>query len=238
MTTTKAAWPTQILLPGQAAAPDGPVDMANMYLFHHAFRRDLDRFLRAVPHVALDDLDAWRRLSARWGVLVGQLHHHHEAEDTVLWPWLRERATPEQLLVLDAMEQEHDEIDPGLAQVTAALAALASAGGERAGTRAALSVRLAGVREVLDRHLGHEETDAIALLQQVTTQAEWVALEKRFSKGQPPTAVLQMLPWVVDGVDEHLLRRVLSSAPAPMRLLVRLLHPRFSRREREIFATT
>jgi|GEM_PF-1648709 len=30
----------QILLPGQAAAPDGPIDMAPMYLMHHAFRRD------------------------------------------------------------------------------------------------------------------------------------------------------------------------------------------------------
>ena len=42
------AWPRQLRLPGQAAAPEGPVDMQTMYLMHHAFRRDLDSFAAAV----------------------------------------------------------------------------------------------------------------------------------------------------------------------------------------------
>ena len=29
----------QLFLPGQAAAPEGPVDIAPMYLMHRAFRR-------------------------------------------------------------------------------------------------------------------------------------------------------------------------------------------------------
>jgi hypothetical protein len=40
-------WPRQLVLPGQTAAPDGPVDMRNMYVMHHAFRRDLDAFVEA-----------------------------------------------------------------------------------------------------------------------------------------------------------------------------------------------
>ena len=42
-TTLNAHWPTQLFLPGQAAAPDGPDDMQMMYLMHHAFRRDLTK---------------------------------------------------------------------------------------------------------------------------------------------------------------------------------------------------
>ena len=40
-------WPTQLLLPGQAAAPEGPVDMSMMYLMHFGFRRDLTAFAAA-----------------------------------------------------------------------------------------------------------------------------------------------------------------------------------------------
>ena len=38
----RAGWPAQLRLPGQAAAPEGPVDMYMMYLMHFGFRRDLD----------------------------------------------------------------------------------------------------------------------------------------------------------------------------------------------------
>ena len=38
----------QICLPGQAHVADGPHDQTGMYLMHHAFRRDLDRFRDAV----------------------------------------------------------------------------------------------------------------------------------------------------------------------------------------------
>ena len=40
-TTTDLGHPRQLRLPGQTAAPDGPVDMTIMYVMHHAFRRDL-----------------------------------------------------------------------------------------------------------------------------------------------------------------------------------------------------
>ena len=50
----------QLTLPGQAAAPDGPVDIAGMFLMHHAFRRDLDNFVRIVPLAELGDRARWR----------------------------------------------------------------------------------------------------------------------------------------------------------------------------------
>ena len=47
-TTGSASARPPLRLPGQAAAPDGPVDMTMMYLSHHAFRRDLAAFAEAV----------------------------------------------------------------------------------------------------------------------------------------------------------------------------------------------
>ena len=73
------------------------------------------------------------------------------------------------------MEAEHGEIDPILEACAAGFARLA----ERpdADARAALVVRLVAGRESLARHLAHEETDAIALIQQVMTDADWTRLE-------------------------------------------------------------
>jgi len=41
MTTTRPH-PGQLLLRGQAAAPDGPVDLTVMWTMHRGFRRDLE----------------------------------------------------------------------------------------------------------------------------------------------------------------------------------------------------
>lgn len=76
-TTTK----TQVQLPGQHAAPPGPVDLLNMYVMHHAFRRDLTAFRSAVGRWEIDDRIRWRALRERWKIFATALHHHHRAED-------------------------------------------------------------------------------------------------------------------------------------------------------------
>lgn len=109
-----------------------------MYLMHHAFRRDLAAFAVAVATTGVNDRRRWRRLGRRWDSFARILHLHHQGEDDVLWPLLlgkvdaagdaTGRAT------LEAMEAEHDEIDPLLAGCAAGLAALAA--GSDADTRA------------------------------------------------------------------------------------------------------
>ena len=61
MTTHPAhtAHPIQLRLPGQAAAPDGPLDPFMMYVLHHGFRRDLADFAATVPVTPVDDAGTW-----------------------------------------------------------------------------------------------------------------------------------------------------------------------------------
>ena len=105
--------PTQIRLPGQTAAPEGPVDMYMMYVMHHAFRRDLDRFDRGSPvHPGHRPGRLARCSQQRWQVFAEALHGHHTGEDAGLWPLLLERGTAEDVETLEAMEAEHAEFDP------------------------------------------------------------------------------------------------------------------------------
>ena len=231
--TAHPDWPTQLRFPGQAAAPEGPVDMSTMYVLHHGLRRDLRRFAETVPHTPVADTAAWRRLADRWALFADHLHHHHESEDAILWPWLRDRVSAGDLTVLDAMALEHDAIDPALARISPNFARLSR--GPDAFAHSALVASLQEARAVLEQHLAHEETDAIAIIQRVATDEEWKQLERRFGAGQPRTAIFGLVAWAVEGLTPEELEPLLERHPWPMRLLVRLVSPRFSRRERRCF---
>jgi hemerythrin-like domain-containing protein len=83
--------PRQICLPGQTHVAEGPHDQTGMYVMHHAFRRDLDRFQAAVRATPVDERDTWRALAARWERFAEALHHHHTVEDEHIWPVMERR---------------------------------------------------------------------------------------------------------------------------------------------------
>jgi hypothetical protein len=209
-----------------------------MYLMHHAFRRDLRDFLAAAERTPADDRATWRRLADRWERFARILHLHHAGEDDVLWPLLLDRVggagDAEGRAVLEAMEAEHEEIDPLLAGAASGIAALAAGAGED--VRAALVVRLAAAQERLGAHLGHEERDAMALVQRHLTPAEWDGMHDRFGEHYTLGDSLFALPWLMPEVPEEVRPAVTGFLGRPAALAERLLlRPGFLRRERAAF---
>jgi hypothetical protein len=208
--------------------------MSVMYLMHHAFRRDLAAFARAVPRTPLSEADTWRALLRRWEVFSEVLHHHHRGEDTWLWPALMERADASEQETLCAMEAEHGDIDPLLLACAAGLRRLAG-GGATADDRAALAVRLCATRESLGRHLAHEERDAMRILQRRLSPVEWQAIDRSFVEGIGPRQLLALVPWVLHEVPEEVRRDLFRTAPRAQRFVWRLTRRGFSRRHRTAF---
>jgi hemerythrin-like domain-containing protein len=235
MTTT--TYPEQLLLPGQAAAPEGPVDMFMMYLMHHAFRRDLRRFASAVPHTPVNDRATWTALADRWGRFADVLHKHHSGEDAGLWPFLLQRADDDERVVLLAMEAEHDKIDPQLKSCAHLLAELARESRDRDRLRAQLSVRLAETRELLDHHLRHEESEAMAILQRHTTQEEWDRLEEEFfgETKKDLRALLYVCNWIAEDLAPAVVDGVFAKAGQAFRVVMWLGRRRFRRLEQQAF---
>jgi hemerythrin-like domain-containing protein len=234
-TQTPTDWPTQLFLPGQAAAPEGPVDMQMMYVLHRAFRRDLDRFVVAARNTPVRDRETWHRLAARWQVFCAQLHHHHEGEDRALWPYLLEHGSDEDVATLEAMEAEHADIDPLLTTCTAGFDALAAHEDEDA--RSALAVRLVATRDHLARHLAHEEQEAITILQRVMTPQEWRRLDDEELKGDMSLSfVLTVVPWAAEGLPREVLDRVFAETGLPFKVVWLLTRRRWARREARAFS--
>lgn len=229
MAGSGTTWPRQLRLPGQAAAPEGPIDMQMMYLMHHAFRRDLDRFADAVRATPVDDRRTWKLLAERWELFAEVLHKHHTAEDDLIWPVVVRLGSPEDVVVLEAMESEHDEIDPLLESCATGFRRLAQRAEEDA--RAALAVRVCAARESLRRHLAHEESSAIAIIQRLVDPEQWEAIDREIGKEYSFGFALRVVPWVAHDVPRETLQRIFAQLEAPFRVMYRLTRGRFARRE-------
>ncbi|WP_336030241.1 hemerythrin domain-containing protein [Geodermatophilus sp. FMUSA9-8] len=232
MTTT--THPVQIRLEGQAAAPDGPIDLVGMFVMHRGFRRDLEAFAAVVPAVPVADRARWRRLSRRFARFARYLHAHHSGEDAGLWPLLAERGADP--AVLDALEAEHAGIDPALAAVAAGLRELAAGRGDAA-TRAELAAQAVALRDGLAAHLAHEESDGMEQVQRHLTPEDWERLEREvFSKEYRPHEMLGALGWTVSAIPDDVVGRLPVPHPA-MLAVARFLGRRAARADARAFGT-
>jgi len=235
--TTGNAPTSQLTLPGQTHTAEGPHDQTGMYVMHHAFRRDIDAFLAAVRATPVRDETVWVALAARWARFAEVLHHHHEVEDTGIWPVLvagvEASGSAEDLATLEAMEAEHATIDPALEACRTGFAEMLQH--PCPDHRNALDVRVTAFREALLAHLRHEECDALPLLQRVMTAEQFDAAEKHARKGYPLRLVPFLVPWVLQGLPDDARDRILTTAGPAYALIGALTRGRYMRREQVAF---
>lgn len=225
---------TQVTLPGQAHTAEGPHDQTGMYVMHHAFRRDLDRFVAAIRNTPVEEAAVWAALEARWARFDEVLHHHHHIEDQAFWPVLLSHASdPHDRATLEAMEAEHATIDPALTACRTAFAAMV--GHPSPDQRHALFLLATALRDALVEHLRHEETAALPLLQRTVSAEEYAAMEAAARKGYPPRLIPFLVPWAVLDLPDEVFRRLLADAGPVYALVHRVVRRRFARREAVAF---
>jgi hypothetical protein len=230
--TVPAPLVPQLLLEGQAAAPEGPIDLAAMYLMHRAFRRDVAAFSRVVPTIDRGDRARWALLARRWALFATILHKHHSGEDRGMWPLLAARGAD--AAVLASLEAQHAGIDPLLTAVRADLEALAAGTGDDA-TRDRLAATTTRLREELEAHLVDEERNGMPLVQRHLTPQDWDRLDREvFAKDYAPREIPATLGWVSNGLSDEQLRRLPGANPVFL-ALARFLARRAERRDARVF---
>lgn len=196
--------------------------LSGFLLAHSAFRAEFGLLARVVAsprdaaHAALieDQID----------FLLGYLHHHHTDEDVWLWPLLRARA-PHAEPVLDALEQQHQDIDPQVA--------VAADRGRPAAERARALRRL---DEMINRHLDDEERIAVPLVLEHITAAEWNAQGEEVVRSYDRERVPTLFGWTCAHGDPAMVRLSMPSYPLPVRVLFRLVWwPRYRRRHELLY---
>jgi hypothetical protein len=131
---------------------DGTASMATMLLLsHHAFRRDMARFIHAVAEIKRGDTSHVDALCSEWASSYRQaLHGHHMMEDSRIFPDIRNKH-PDLASALETLTGQHHKIDPILERGDAAFLDLAH-------PEHAESV-LAELKVLLDAHLAFEEAE-------------------------------------------------------------------------------
>jgi hemerythrin-like domain-containing protein len=141
-----------------------------MGIVHDALRRDLVRLQSAVGSAPPPDGE--RRVAiadhARW--MMDYLHHHHQAEDTGLWPLIRQRAPWAQGL-LDRMEADYAHVTPAAERLRQTAARYRSDAGDQ--SRADFRDAVSGLSQAILPYLRGEEDEAMPLVAAVLTEAEW-----------------------------------------------------------------
>jgi len=135
---------------------DGTASIATaLMMSHHAFRRDLGRFAKALDQVAHGDTARIPALRQEWAGFHMALHGHHHSEDTGIFPAL---AAEHAALVptLDRLTADHHQIDPLLEQGDLGFAELPDT------THARQAVT--DITRLLHDHLALEEAEVVPFL--------------------------------------------------------------------------
>ena len=197
-------------------------DLSGFLMGHAAMRREFG-LLADVAQGAPDGPRA-RLAEDQLALVLAFVHAHHAGEDRDVWPLLRERA-PGAARELDALEAEHEVLDP-----------LMAAAGDTSRSLAARAADLRALHERLGEHLDHEERVVLPLLRERVGAAEWRALERRATRGLDVRRFPTVVGWLTSAADEDQLRAAARGGPVVLRLLLRLWwRPAYRRRARALY---
>jgi len=180
---------------------------------HSAFKREILRLREGLHKTDLSDVRATAGLARRYTFFSVTLHHHHEAEDTFLWPNVRPKASPQETVVLDAMEAEHGALASVLGAVDEDFRSLSVRS-----DKDQIAARLDELRTVLSGHTEHEEREGVPIVQKHLEEDDFTAFVKFSRTGQDASLVL---PWVSDGATPTEVASTWGMIPAPVRLFVK-----------------
>jgi hemerythrin-like domain-containing protein len=180
-------------------------------VIHAAVRRDLDRLDGALGSMADGDRPRAEALDRAYRNLQTELTHHHEGEDTHIWPLLASVGVDRALL--DTMESEHHAMAEALTETRSAMATVAMSASRTDAAAARDSLRR--TRDVTERHLRHEESELEPLLTPHMESPEWHAVEKQLRK-QPLPVAGRFFAWLTDGMSAENRAFLKQTVPTPV----------------------
>ena len=200
------------------------IDTVDMLVAHRVFHRELRNAPNLIGGVQAGDRKRSALIADHLGHMLAALHHHHAAEDELLWPRLHTRA-PSSDVKIQQMEDEH----AGIAESVEKVQAVRTPWGESADTKLAaqLIVATEDLSARVDAHLENEEQNILPLISEHITTDEWKECLERgveFVTKTKMALVFMGLTLQDAAPDEQ--RQFLAGIPMAPRILWKLLGQR------------
>ena len=122
---------------------------------HRFFRREFVLAPEVVRRVDVGDVGRASVVAAHLRLIGASLHHHHGAEDDIVWPLLLQRAPDALSAHVDAVQGQHDLVSAALAGVEAALSSWTVVPSAAARDRLVAAVDMQSTATVA--HMAYEE---------------------------------------------------------------------------------
>ena len=187
---------------------DGPAMNA---LIHKAVRRDLAGFSAALAGFPAGDTARAAALAARFHWFDTLLTHHHEGEESILWPVLR--GNPQDNAEVGELTDEHEEIVSTLAASRDAMARFGASG--TAADAQAAERAITALTAAAEEHFAHEEKELVELCSHADPVALQTAL-KKMGREAPMREGLWFLQWVADGTTPQESKFLHTLIPTPV----------------------
>ncbi len=182
---------------------------------HSAVRGDLDRIEAGLRSVPDGDRERFALIGRTWDNFVRQVTHHHEGEDTIVFPALASLGIDGELL--QTMEQEHHAMVAALH--TAGRRVAAAVMNRRRDDAALAADAVAECRVVVVAHLDHEEKVIEPLMLSHVDTPQWKAAEKKLHR-VPPLEAGVFAAWLLDCASPQAAAYVRTVMPAPVLFLL------------------
>ena len=202
---------------------DGSASMATAFLTsHHGFRRDIRQFAGALGRMLAGNTANAGPLGEEWRHYRETLHGHHQMEDTVLFPSIKQQH-PELASVIDGLVEEHRKIDPLLEEGDRAFAELAA--------QVRPAVRVVGsLGGLLHSHLETEETHIVPFIREAKafpapgSEAELELYAQGFA-------------WSSHGIAEDILQKLYELLTPELRAKLPAARAAFAERCKKVWGT-
>jgi hemerythrin-like domain-containing protein len=222
--------------PDPAMTESADADVPNvlgMQIAHRVMLRDLDRTIGVTMAMADGGVDITRRrvraLVRYLESMVHSIHHHHRAEDDILWPVIELRAGAH--VDLTALTEDHEALVPKLDGLAVTVRQFGSSPSRR--TAAVVAGRLVDVRNTLAEHIAEEERDTLPVIRRYLSVADWKDVESRIRKAGAKMSF--ELPRIAAAVSAAELRALKEDAGPVIDVLLFLVTPRYRRMEKAIW---
>lgn len=202
---------------------DGSASMATLLLLsHHAFRRDISRFIQAVNQIKAGDTSRVETVRGEWEQGYRQaLHGHHMMEDANIFPDIKIKHQ-NLASALDKLTEQHHLIDPILKKGDVAFANLAHP--ELA------EVVLKELKTLLDEHLTFEEAQITPSLRD----------NKEFPAPTDENMAImyaQGFSWSMQGIAPTVLDQVKKMLPETLLMQLPAAQVEFEKRSERVWGT-
>lgn len=208
---------------GAGPADRGLVDTRDMVVVHTALLREF----RLAPGLVRRTHDGARAraraVGAHLSLLVGLLEHHHNGEDRLLWPILRQRLPTSLSAPLAVAVAQHEAIHTATDTVRHGIGAWTDE--PSMPHRDGLATSLEGLRVLLVEHLDHEEKQLLPLAAAYLTGTEWDAIGEAGVAAIPKHKLAMVFGMFMYEADPDVVKTMLAAAPALPRALLPLLAP-------------